>query len=280
MHVSALYTYPIKSCAGLTHQTINFDNFGPAWDRRWVVTDSDGMFYTQRELPAMALIQPAFEAGCLKLTAPGMNPISVMLEAERPQPRIVKVWRDTCEAWDEGDALAQWFSDYLKVDARLTRMTDTYYRAVNKDYAPYPAQVGFADGYPALIVSESSLDDLNQRLIERGHEALPMKRFRPSIVIADSAPFAEDTWREAQIGTMTFDLVKACARCVMTTVDPATGTIPNPAEPLATLNTYRKQERGVMFAQNAIHRAAGTLNVGDVVNVIEYQPEPLEFISR
>ncbi len=280
MHVSALHTYPIKSCAGLTHQTLSFDNFGPAWDRRWVVTDSDGMFYTQRELPPMALIQPTFEADMLKLTAPGMSTICVPLEAERGSSRSVRVWKDTCEAWDEGDALAQWFSDYLKVDARLTRMTDTFVRTVDPKYAPYKAQVGFADAYPALIVSEASLDNLNQHLIERGSEALPMKRFRPNIVISDSEPFAEDTWREAQIGNMTFDLVKACARCVMTTVDPATGTVPNPAEPLATLNTYRKQDRGVMFAQNAIHRASGVLNVGDVVNVVEYQAVPLEFILR
>jgi uncharacterized protein YcbX len=273
MYVSALYTYPIKSCAGLTHKTISFDSRGPLWDRRWVVTDSDGMFYTQRELPMMALIQPTFADNALMLNAPGMNSIRIPLQAERPAPRQVKVWRDTCEAWDEGDALAQWFSDYLKVDVRLLRMTDDYYRVVDKNYAPYRAQVGFADAYPALIVSESSLDDLNQRLIERGNEAIPIRRFRPNIVITDSDAYAEDTWREAQIGTMTFDIVKACARCVLTTVDPDTGTVPNVAEPLATLNTYRKQERGVMFAQNAIHRAPGVLHVGDVVNVVEYQAQ-------
>ena len=104
MHVSALYTYPIKSCGGLTHDAIHFDTRGPIWDRRWVVTDADGMFYTQRELPAMALIQPTFEDGLLRLTAPGMSPISVSLEAERgafrstrrrpalaadPQPRAI-----------------------------------------------------------------------------------------------------------------------------------------------------------------------------------------------
>jgi uncharacterized protein YcbX len=280
MHISALYTYPIKSCAGLTHNIIAFDTRGPIWDRRWVVTDSDGMFYTQRELPPMALIQPTFEGENLKLTAPGMSDICVPLQAERSAPRAVQVWRDTCDAWDEGDMLAQWFSDYLKVDARLTRMTDDHYRAVNKDYAPQPAQVGFADGYPALIVSESSLADLNQHLIQRGVEPMPMRRFRSNIVIANSEAFAEDTWREAQIGTMTFDVVKPCARCVMTTVDPAKGEIVNTAEPLATLNTYRKQDRGVMFAQNAIHRAPGVLNVGDVVNVVEYQAQPLEFVSR
>ncbi len=280
MHVSALYTYPIKSCGGLTHTTISFDSRGPLWDRRWVVTDSDGMFYTQRELPPMALLQPAFEDDALMLTAPGMTAIRVPLEAERSTPRAVRVWRDTCDAWDEGDALAQWFSDYLKVDARLTRMTDDYYRAVNKDYAPQPAQVGFADGYPALIVSESSLEDLNQHLIARGVEAMPMRRFRPNIVVADSDAYTEDSWREAQIGTMTFDVVKACARCVMTTVDPAKGEIINTAEPLATLNTYRKQDRGVMFAQNAIHRAPGILNVGDAVNIVEYQAQSLEFVSR
>ncbi len=275
MRVSALYTYPIKSCGGLTHNTITFDSRGPLWDRRWIVTDSDGMFYTQRELPPMALIQPAFEEDALVLTAPGMTTIRVPLETGRPAPRAVRVWKDTCEAWDEGDALAQWFSDYLKVDARLTRMTDDYVRPVDKKYAPYAAQVGFADAYPALIVSESSLDDLNQRLIERGVEPMPMRRFRPNIVITDSPAYAEDTWREAQIGVMTFDVVKSCARCVLTTVDPATGTIPNTAEPLATLNTYRKQERGVMFAQNAIHRAPGTLNLGDAVNVVEYQAQPI-----
>jgi uncharacterized protein len=280
MHVSALYTYPIKSCAGLTHNTISFDARGPLWDRRWVVTDSDGMFYTQRELPLMALIQPMFDEGALMLTSPNMMTIHIPLEAERLAPRAVRVWKDTCEAWDEGDALAQWLSDYLKVDARLMRMTDEHYRAVNKDYAPSPAQVGFADAYPALIVSESSLDDLNQRLTERGSEAIPMRRFRPNIVITDSPAYAEDTWREAQIGAMTFDVVKPCARCVLTTVDPATGTVPDPTEPLATLNTYRKQDRGVMFAQNAIHRAPGTLNVGDLVNVIQYQAQPLEFASR
>lgn len=271
MHVSALFTYPIKSCGGLTHTTIAFDPRGPLWDRRWVVTDSDGMFYTQRELPPMALIQPAFTGQSLTLTAPGMTPVQVPLDAERPASRPVRVWRDTCAAWDEGDALAQWFSDYLKVDARLFRMTDDHFRAVDSNYAPYAAQVGFSDGYPALIVSESSLDDLNQRLIERGAEAVPMRRFRPNIVIADSPAFAEDTWREAQIGAMTFDLVKPCARCVMTTVDPDTGTVPDKAEPLATLNTYRKQERGVMFAQNAIHRTPGVLNVGDTVTVRDYQ---------
>jgi len=126
MHISALYTYPIKSCAGLTHNIVSFDTRGPLWDRRWVVTDSDGFFYTQRELPPMALIQPTFEDGALVLTAPGMTSIRVPLAAERPAPRAVRVWKDTCEAWDEGNALAQWFSDYLKVDARLMRMTDEH----------------------------------------------------------------------------------------------------------------------------------------------------------
>lgn len=273
MHVSALYTYPIKSCGRLSHTAVNFDQRGPVWDRRWVVTDSDGMFYTQRELPPMALIQPLFTDDTLLLTAPGMSDIRVALDVERAGTHAVRVWKDTCEAWDEGDQLAQWFSDYLKVDARLMRMTDDHKRTVDRTYAPYDATVSFADGYPALIISEASLADLNQRLIERGSEALPMSRFRPNIVIANSEAYAEDTWREAQIGNMTFDVVKACARCVMTIVDPATGTIPDKAEPLATLNTYRKHTRGVMFGQNSIHRAAGTLKVGDVVTVIESQAE-------
>ena len=113
MHISALYTYPIKSCAGLTHTTISFDTRGPLWDRRWVVTDADGMFYTQRELPPMALIQPSFEEGALVLNAPGMTSIRVPLEAERPAPSAVRVWRDTCAAWgcQAGTASGRWGKD-------------------------------------------------------------------------------------------------------------------------------------------------------------------------
>ncbi|MEO8606369.1 MAG: MOSC N-terminal beta barrel domain-containing protein [Chloroflexota bacterium] len=263
-----LYTYPIKSCGSLSHKEIALDARGPLWDRRWMVTDGDGKVITQRELPAMALIQPRFENGNLALTAPNMPEICVPLGREAGEIWRVEVWDDICAAWDEGEEFADWFSDYLHVDARLVRMADGFVRAVDPDYAPPNTPVGFADGYPILIVSDASLDELNRRLIERDKPPVPISRFRPNIVVTGASAFAEDNWDAVQIGDVTLDVVKPCARCVLTSVDQLTGTVPDTAEPLATLNTFRKQNNKVMFAQNAIHRAPGTLRVGEQLKLL------------
>jgi uncharacterized protein YcbX len=91
-----------------------------------------------------------------------------------------------------------------------------------------------------------------------------MERFRPNVVVAGAAaPYAEDGWGRVWAGEVALDLVKPCARCVMTTVDPETAH--GGAEPLRTLSGYRRVGSKVMFAQNALVRAGGALRVGDLV---------------
>jgi uncharacterized protein YcbX len=68
------------------------------------------------------------------------------------------------------------------------------------------------------------------------------------------------------IGDVSFSLVKACARCAITTTDQATAE--RSLEPLATLARYRRAPRGVLFGQNLIHHTRGTLRVGDAVSSI------------
>ncbi len=271
--LKSIFTYPIKSCGSLLHVEVDLDAYGLAWDRHWMIADADGVFLTQREFPSLARIQPTFEDGCLRLTAPTMRPIGLPLEHEALPTRKVEVWGDLCEAWDEGDDAASWLSDYLHSQVRLVRLSNVHDRAVDTRYAHRPAQTTFTDGFPILIVSQASLDELNQRLIERGSDPVPITRFRPNLVVTDCDAFAEDTWHTVQIGNVTLDIVKPCARCVTTTVDQATGTVPDTAEPLATLNTFRKHGNKVMFAQNAIHHAPGTIAVGDAVVISEYKAE-------
>jgi len=81
-----------------------------------MVVDEKGEFVTQRELPRMALIQPSFKLGQLVLRAPGMLALHLSLEAAEWQVKV-RVWDDVVEAWDMGDIAAQWFSDFLGVDA-------------------------------------------------------------------------------------------------------------------------------------------------------------------
>ena len=277
IHITTLYTYPIKSCARLEHTQLALDERGPVYDRRWmVVSDAPGeqnQFITARELPRLAVVRPRFDGDALALTAPGMPEIRLPLAQQHLADRDVVVWDDTVRAQDEGDALAQWFSDFLAYPLRLVRLADDADRPVSLKYARAAAQVGFADGYPLLLAQTESLDDLNARLAARGKAMLPMSRFRPNVVVSGSdRPWAEDTWRQVIAGDVPLDVVKPCARCVMTTVDPATGTIPDHQEPLVTLATFRKGPKGVMFGQNVVHRALGTLHVGDAVEVVETAP--------
>lgn len=268
VQVSALYTYPVKSCGGIAHDRIDLVARGLRDDRRWMVTDPAGKFITMREAHRMALIQPTLTDDELILTAPDLPPLHIPLAGEHGQRREVVVWRSTCVGVDEGEAAADWFSRAMGVPARLVKMADDHQRLTAADYTDTPGEVAFADGYPILFISEASLADLNDRLAARGKSPVPMARFRPNVVLAGSDAYAEDSWSQVEIGGVTFEVVKPCARCVMTTVDPATATQPDPAEPLATLATYRRTEKGAMFGQNVIHRGLGALAVGDTVRVV------------
>lgn len=125
-------------------------------------------------------------------------------------------------------------------------------------------RVGFADGFPFpfLLLSEASLRDLNSRLAE----PVSMLRFRPNLVVAGTEPYAEDGWREIEVGAMRLRVVKPCARCSIVTVDPATAH--RGKEPLRTLAMYRRDGEGVLLGQNLIHDMVGVLKVRDRVSVL------------
>ncbi|MBF8295225.1 MAG: putative Fe-S protein [Bacteroidetes bacterium] len=107
-----------------------------------------------------------------------------------------------------------------------------------------------------------SLEDLNARLAV----PVPMNRFRPNLVIDGTSAFEEDTWRSLQIGSVSFRVVKPCARCTVPTVNQDTGEAGK--EPIRTLSTYRTRDSKVYFGQNLIHEGLGILKVGDVVQAI------------
>ncbi len=262
MHVSALFYYPIKSCGAVHVQEAELDDCGIRNDRRLLLTEPDGTFLTQREYPSMTQVQPQIEGDHLTLTAPGMPPLAAEL-TEDAVAHEIRIFRDTCQAVDQGEAVAEWFSEYLKTPCRLVAMAPQFARRVNPNYAHGPEdQVGFADAFPFLLTTEASLDDLNARMAN----PLPMNRFRPNIVVSGATAYAEDTWRSIRIGVVEFTVTKGCVRCVVTTTSQETGE--KGEEPLATLATYRNLDgNGVIFGQNLIHLAHGTIWVGDEVVV-------------
>jgi hypothetical protein len=153
-------------------------------------------------------------------------------------------------------------------------MPDDSVRPVDPSYGEAGDRVSFVDGYPFLIVSRAALDALNARLASQ----LPMNRFRPNVVIGGVGAHTEDTWRSIRIGEIPFDVVKPCARCVVTTVDQDTGAMG--VEPLRELASYRKRGTNVLFGQNAIHRARGWIREGDSIEVVaQRDPGPMVGLS-
>mgnify|MGYP005851617229 CR=1 FL=1 len=281
MQVVELGVYPIKSCRGLTVTTAAIAPTGFVGDREFVITDAQGQFLSQRQLPQLAQIQvtQAGEQLTLVYAPGGLEPLTWTPTDQGPL-RPVQVWRDRTLARDQGEAVAQWLQRALALEApvRLLRQSPQHRRPLDPDYATAANQpVSFADAFPFLITTTASLADLNRRLQAAypGQDVtVPMNRFRPNIVIASEQPFAEDAWQTVQIGRVCFDTVKPCARCIVTTTDQRSGDRSPLGEPLHTLAQFRRVPKaGILFGVNAIARDLGTIQVGDPVQVLQGLPE-------
>jgi uncharacterized protein YcbX len=228
-----------------------------------MIVNAGGRFITGRQQPRLTLIRANPDGEALVLDAPGMAPLRLVPPAGNARLAST-VWDSTVPALPADDAAAAWISAYLGQPARFVFMDAACVRPVDPRYGAAGDEVSFADGYPLLLISQAALVALNERLAA----PVPMLRFRPSLVVAGSAPHAEDDWKRVRIGAVEFDLVKPCTRCVFTTVDFERGAFDPSGEPLRTLATYRRTPKGVTFGQNLIPRGSGTLRVGDAVEVL------------
>ncbi len=265
-HLAQLWTYPVKSLGGGPHSVAAVEPWGLAGDRRYMVVDRNNRFLTQREVPRMALVGASMQDGHLALSAPGMFDLTAAPPTDGPV-REVQVWRDTVAAMDAGDLAASWLAAALNLPCRLVYLADATARKLKPAYAANAAEsVSFADGFPILLTTQGSLDDLNARL----QRPVPMTRFRPNLVIENAPAWAEDSWRRVRIGTAIFRVAKPCDRCIITTLDPATTTQPDGNEPLLTLATFRRDATGgIMFGQNLVPELCGMVRAGDAVEILE-----------
>jgi hypothetical protein len=260
LSLSEIYIYPIKSLAGISQQASLVEERGLKYDRRWVLVNESNSFFTQREFPEMALIKVAIGENGLQLQHKTKNAelLVVPFDFEHKENSNVVVWKDTVKGEFYNNEIDQWFSDILKIKCRLAKMPESTKRLVDRDYAENKI-VSFADGYPFLIIGQSSLDDLNSRMEIR----LPMNRFRPNFVFTGGKPFEEDSWKTFNIGKMIFRAVKPCARCVITTTDQETAQRAH--EPLLTLSMYRKADNKVLFGMNLVCESTGEVKIGDKI---------------
>ncbi|GAA5959206.1 hypothetical protein JCM3765_005106 [Sporobolomyces pararoseus] len=163
--------------------------------------------------------------------------------------------------------------------------------------------LGFADFYSFLIASSTSLSELTsripsvssekefnssrwspERISEKG--GLEIQRFRPNVIIKGAqTPFEEDGWKLIKIGGNAvkeeegdgeeIEVAFRCARCMLPSVDPATG-VRDKLLPDAVMKDRKvcavsapKVCFGMLSAPRKKH---GHLKVGDSVTVLDAYP--------
>lgn len=270
--ISEIWIYPIKSLAGIRLKKTIVQQKGLQYDRRWMLVDSNGRFLTQREHPKMALFSVAITNGHLivstqtPVTDEVVQSIKLDLNTEASGNFLkINIWDDEVETVEVNPDYSAWFSERLSIKCRLVFFPEENRRDADPDYARNNEQVSLADGYPFLIIGQSSLDELNKKL----KEPVSIKRFRPNFVFTDGQPHEEDSWRNLAIGSVRFEGVKPCSRCVLITVNPETGE--KGVEPLKELSTYRKKNNKVYFGENLLARSDGEVNEGDLIEIIDFK---------
>lgn len=277
--LSQIWHYPVKSCRGVSHTTLDLTDTGLQHDRQWMLVHTDHhRMVTQRSHPRLALIETRIQNDTLILTWPNQAPIHLPLIwfDTRTDMTSVTVWHDTVQGASAeqtiqqqlGFSVDQALSTFLDCPVQLVKFASNQIRLSDQTYAQPQDHTAFADGFPLLLIGQASLDDLNQRLQAEGHDSVPMNRFRPNLVIEGTAPYEEDQWQRIQIGQLTFRLCKPCARCGIVTVDQETAEVNR--QPLSLLNAYRQLKPGKpLFGQNVLLDQTGDLHTGMAVTVLE-----------
>ena len=259
--VQDIFIYPIKSLGGIRLTEASVEEKGFQYDRRWMLVDENGIFITQRKYPRMALL--SVELGEMELAVFNKlepeSKVKIPLNCASGPERSVTIWDDQVLAKSVNRDLDQWFSDFMGFSVSLVMMPDSTQRKVSEKYAVHGESVSFADGMPYLMIGQRSLDDLNSRL----EIPVPMNRFRPNIVFSGGSAYLEDSLRKIKIGQLEFQIVKPCARCVLTTVDQESGV--KGKEPLKTLASYRTVNSKIYFGQNVVALQAGKISVEDEI---------------
>lgn len=261
--LSQIYLYPVKSLASIAVSSWPVGKNGLLYDRKWMLIDEQHQFLSQRRLPKMALIKTRIEQDHLILSAPDQENLVLALNPTLGDDIEVGIWHDRCLAKTISAQADDWLSEFLQTYCRLVYHPDHRQRQVDQKYAHADDQTAFSDGFPFLIVSENALLALNHAM----QLDMSMLRFRPNLVVADCASYAEDSWRRIRINHIEFRLPKPCSRCSVPGIDPETAIINK--EPLTTLSRLRRWENKIYFGQNALHDGCGTLTVGDSVFILE-----------
>ena len=259
MKLTRITIYPIKSIGGIALQSSVVETKGLKFDRRMMLVNKEGKFITQREYSALTFLSckmDSIDKICVFDSRNPLRKIEIDMSLAEEKHNVV-VWDDQVIAYSMNNDYDRFFSEFLGLDCFLVSMKNDAGRKTQGN--GNATDVSFADGYPYLLVGENSLALLNSKL----DTPVSMSRFRPNLVFEGGGAFEEDDWGFVKIGDVKLQVVKKCARCNVTTINPETGMAAK--EPLKTMATFRTENNQVNFGVNAISIDSGLIKIGDEV---------------
>ena len=265
MNIDKIAIYPIKSARGIALHKSRVLPYGLKFDRSWALFDSDLKVITARDFPQLLKISAVARGDNLIVFNDEKQVMNVALKTNK-KLNSLQVFKENATGYDTSSAAHRFFSSYLGVECFFVYMGNDHARKVLPKYGGNPQDVvSYADECPVLLISNASLQDLNERL----ENPVTMQHFRPNLTVEGCAAYEEDTWKKIRIGQCEFDVSQQCKRCVFVTIDPVTMKKSSQQEPLRTLAAYRKHPRGgVAFGVHLIPRRTGKISIEDEVRVI------------
>ncbi len=254
--VVALSATPVKGLRITAREELELEPGGVRGDRRFYLLDADGRMVNGKRIGALNQVVGELEddGGSLALRFPDGTCVSGAVEL--------------------GDLVETSFFS----EPRLARLVAGEFSAALSAHAGEPLRiVAPADGSSAIdrgaegavsMISRASLTVLQRAA---GVASLDARRFRMSIEIDGSEPFAEDRWMEGElaVGEARIALRGHVGRCLVTSRHSETGEIDLP-----TLDRLRELRAGAATTEPLALgvygevRRAGRVRIGDRVALV------------
>lgn len=257
--VKKIYVYPIKSLAGIEREHIEISQTGLAYDRIYMLIDSQNIAITQREFAKLSLLICEINNKTLTVGNPAFGYLDIDMDISNGEPEIAVLFDKPIGVSTISDRYDQFFSTYLGIPCRLVKIKER-----SKLIEKYNTEISLQlqDGYPVHIVNEASV----QFLEDNYGSPIDYLRFRPNIYVENLSAFEEEQysiWKT--VNGLSLQYIKPAGRCQIVNVNPITSI--STKDILALLNQYKKQGNNVLFGAYCIVDQSGTLYVGDYFNV-------------
>jgi molybdenum cofactor sulfurtransferase len=178
----------------------------------------------------------------LFISSEGFDPLEIDLKVFPDKKNDLMICGMKMNGLLYGNSVNEWFQKVLGRKCFLIRKDPEIDRLSKSN------KINFSNEAQFLMISESSMSDLNERIPNSNQTTSNwlIERFRPNLVLkGDTIPFEEDLYEFIQIGDIKFKATGKCNRCTMICVN--SQTLKQTNEPLRTLLTYRRENGRIFF---------------------------------